>query len=155
MGTGPYTVEGWLLAEQFVNNVIYARASPTSFITRETMWYTTSTTTISQYYGIRGSSNTVYNFTVPTMLSGSWYHLAWSRDEYGNIRAFLNGTQSVTTPPVDAIDLSAPTTLGVGVGGFPAAATTGIRYLSDVRVTIGKCRYYTSFVIPKKYNPNY
>jgi len=60
---------------------------------------------------IDGSSN---DFTVPTISTGTWYHLAVTKDSSSNYRVFQDGTESSSGAWNDASDLTQITNLGRG-----------------------------------------
>lgn len=157
LGTGAYTVEGWMQAASFASQVIlWNRQSQTYGLTKEYTFYIESSTNLTVYYGVRGTSSFFRRFPPPaTLVSGSWYHIAFTRDAGGTMRAFVNGTASVTTV-VDSVDLTAPNSMCGSIGNFGDFPGPGYAYfIDDVRLTKNVCRYSASFATSSIQNPNY
>ena len=149
-GTGALTIECWFRATTIAGNTraIFAKSSATSGIVREIALYLSSTTVVTFYYGVRGSSNVTKNFTVPVLAVDTWYHLAFTRDAAGDMRVFIDGVQSSTGALNDATDLSG--TLPIYFGALYAGAVFSPwdGYIDDLRVTKGVARYVTNFTAP-------
>jgi hypothetical protein len=80
-------------------------------------------------------------FTVPTMTTGVWYHIAVSRDANSNITVFLNGTRSSTGSVTSSQNFAgASSYIGNFGNGGPAWNPTGM-YLTNLRVVTGQNVY--------------
>jgi hypothetical protein len=93
----------------------------------------TTQITVEQAYG-----GTAAAFTVPTMTTGQWYHLAAVRDSSNRVTIFLNGTRSSTGTTVVTASYTAATSIGILVG-FASTAFNG--YISNVRLVNGSTVY--------------
>jgi hypothetical protein len=147
-GTNSFTVECWFNCSSFASSrTIFSKISPTFGIVRESALYIVNSTTFRFYYGIRGTNQTNYDFTVPTMSINTWYHVAVTRDS--NIfRVFLNGKLAAGTYS-DAIDLNGSIPFWVGVQNDHTDVTADfIGYITNFRVTNGVARYNGNFTPP-------
>ena len=71
-GTGPFTVECWINLNSAAGVCVYSRASENYYQNTEHALFV-STTGVSLYYGVRGSSNTSLGFTFPAIATGTWH----------------------------------------------------------------------------------
>lgn len=69
-----------------------------------------------------GISATGTNFTVPTMSTGTWYHLLVAKDASDNYRVFLNGEESSSGTQVNTNAWAAITRIGRNATAFAAGA---------------------------------
>lgn len=76
------------------------------------------------------------------MALNAWYHIAVTRDAYGVWRAYINGTQVITTTGSENLGSSQPLLIGQALNG----TTYGFMgYISDFRITNGRALYTQPF----------
>lgn len=112
-------------------------------VTREFALTVNNSTTLSLYYGVRGSNQTVYNATVPAMPLNAWNHIAMTRDSSNLIKFFVNGVVSANTY-TDSVPLS-NTTNTLKIGSFTETTNLITGRLEQVRLTNGVAR---NIVVP-------
>lgn len=92
---------------------------------------------------VRGA-DIVFDVTVPTLVTGTWYHIAVSRS--GNsLRMFLNGSQIGATQTITNF-LDAATTVQIGRTHTVINDFNG--YIDDLRITRGQALYTANFTPP-------
>ena len=92
-------------------------------------------------------------FTVPTMSTGTWYHLAVVRSS-GSINVYFNGTVSSSGALSDTKNLIDGSVTGVYVGTNSLGANANFDgYIDDLRIT-QKARYTSNFTPPSEEFPN-
>lgn len=148
-GTGAFTIEMWIRPDSFASErYLYSRASGTNGVTRESGLGILSSAAIRFYHGIRGTSQTLLDFTVPAMSASTWYHLAITRDGSGNMRVFLDGVGSSSNPINDATNLDGqlPSYFGCFYSGSVNNPFYGL--IDEIRITKGIARYTANFALP-------
>jgi hypothetical protein len=130
VGTNQFTFECWFYMNSFVSDARLIAGNINSFSIRMN---STTQITVEQAYG-----GTAAAFTVPTMTTGQWYHLAAVRDSSNRVTIFLNGTRSSTGTTVVTASYTAATSIGILVG-FASTAFNG--YISNVRLVNGSTVY--------------
>jgi hypothetical protein len=105
-------------------------------------------------YNASGASEAYKEFTVPTMSTGTWYHLAAVRSS-GSINVYLNGTVSSSGALADTKLLIDGSVSGVYVGYEQRFTANGDfdGYIDELRIT-QKARYTSNFTAPTKAFPN-
>ena len=131
MGTGNFTVEGW----------VYGQSSATMGIID-----TRPTTSATDFYiAMTGGNQIIYYSGTTAMISSAttvpvanqWSHFALVRNA-GISTLYINGTQSGPT----AVDSQNYSTIGnIIVGGATGGTALYNGYISDLRVTKGVARY--------------
>ncbi len=101
-----------------------------------------------------GTGSQVYQeFVMPTMSTGTWYHLAVVRNS-GNIQIYLNGTASTSSAVADSKNLIDGATNGIYIGYANLAANNDYDgYIDEFRIT-QKARYTSNFSPPSEAFPN-
>jgi len=101
-----------------------------------------------------GTGSQVYQeFVMPTMSTGTWYHLAVVRNN-GNIQIYLNGTASTSSAVADSKNLIDGATNGIYIGYANLTANNDYDgYIDEFRIT-QKARYTSNFTAPTKEFPN-
>lgn len=87
-----------------------------------------------------------WEFTVPVMSTGTWYHVAVARSN-GTISLYLNGTASSTTYS-NLSNISDGSVSNVYVGRNVSYDNDWIGYIDDLRITKGYARYTANFTPP-------
>lgn len=148
-GTEAFTVECFFRATSLTGDrTIYAKSSNVNGIPRETSLYFASNTQLKFYYGVRGSSSTVRTFDFPTINTSQWYHLAFVRDDDGDMRAYIDGTESTTGAINDAADLDGVLPFYIGAFYTTSAINPWDGYIDELRITKGIARYSGDFTAP-------
>jgi len=138
--TGEFTIEGWWYANAFpATTVLFGNWGGGCLLRlgnegSELQWYTTGLLS-----GMRGS----IGFTLST---GTWYHVAVSRDSSNVHRTFVNGTQIASETNSDSISMS---NLCIGSENT-SSGTTDIwnGYISNFRIVDGTALYTSNFTPP-------
>jgi hypothetical protein len=84
-----------------------------------------------------------------TVTTGTWHHVACTRDASNNVRVWLDGVQDGTAVSSAAFTESLAGTAGIGGywnGTTVSEALNG--WMDDVRITKGVCRYTGTFTPP-------
>jgi hypothetical protein len=140
--TGEFTIEGWWYANAFPATTVLFGNWGTGCLLRlanagsELQWYTTGLLS-----GMRGS----IGFTLST---GTWYHVAVSRDSSNVHRTFVNGTQIASETNSVSITM---TNFCIGAENT-SSTTTDIwnGYISNFRILNGTALYTSNFTPPTK-----
>ena len=107
----------------------------------------------ASYNGSSGATAAYKEFTVPTMSTGTWYHLAVVRSS-GSINVYFNGTVSSSGALSDTKNLIDGSVTGVYVGTNSLGANANFDgYIDELRIT-QKARYTSNFTAPTKEFPN-
>ena len=107
---------------------------------------TNSTTITWASYNGTGTE-ALKNFTVPTMSTGTWYHLALVRSS-NNINLYFNGTVSSSGALSDSKDLKDGGVNGIFIGYANLVANNDYDgYMDEIRIT-KKARYTSNFTAP-------
>lgn len=145
LGTGDFTVEGWLYIST-TGTAKYIAAKGTS--------------TTGWALGVNSSNQLVFNYTSSTLTgstalsSGQWYHVAVVRSgtATGNIKIYLGGTADVTSGGAINDNFNQINAGYVGADRTGANAMNG--YIDDLRITKGYARYTANFTPPTAALPN-
>jgi hypothetical protein len=133
IGSGAYTVEGWAyFSTANLPGVMLSTltASNGGF----TLLIFDSTTIRIDRNGIASDS-----YTVPTMASNTWHHIAATRDSSGNQTIFVDGVRSTTGAITNNSNFSG---VSAGIGKFNEGGQwwyTG--YFSNIRAVVGSNVY--------------
>jgi len=103
-----------------------------------------STTVAFDRYGVSND-----NFTVPTLVANTWYHIAFVRNASNVTTVFLNGTRSSTGTVTSSYNYSGTTNAVGYTGGAVSRYFPG--YISNARLVIGSAVYdptQTTITVP-------
>jgi len=145
VGAGAYTFECWfnLSVMPSVGN-LQSLIGPATAITNGLGLNIQNSTTLEiDQYGVVGN-----NFTVPTMTTGTWYHVAYVRNASGVETVFLNGVRSSTGTITDSASYANSTAIGF-TGGSVSRYFNG--YISNARLVVGSNVYdptQTTITVP-------
>lgn len=133
MGTGDFTIEGWLYLLSGTTGTLYDSRTGTSTISP----------VIYLNAGVLTYFAGVNRITGATLSTGRWYHIALVKSS-GSTKMYLDGTQSGSTY-TDANDyvIGGPK---IGCGYQNANDLNG--YISNLRVVKGRAVYTTTFTPP-------
>lgn len=135
-GTGNFTVEYWLFVVAYNSRALGFR---TSGVSTQFDFFVSATGQIGMWNG-----STTTNFSVTGAVgTGTWHHVAWSRQS-GSVRAYLNGVQQGSTATITT------SLAGTSSVQFPANSNyqSAECYLDELRITKGVARYTgTSFAV--------
>jgi hypothetical protein len=151
LGSGDFTIEGWINQTATKNAYIAGQADST-FSVGGSAWFLYVTALAPQFGVIVGATQslTSQNLTAPT---NTWTHIAGVRDG-NNIRLYVNGVQSSSAAVSGSIN-SPTSSVCIGrAGDYVASYFNG--YIDDFRFTKGICRYPsgTTFTPPDAAFPN-
>jgi hypothetical protein len=148
LGSGPYTIELWYWPNEVANDV--------SLISKYSSaeWLLQYLPSAGPAFRFAVNTNQVSDFAT-TLTTGSWYHIAITRDSIGSLRCFKNGVQvgSTIASGSGAAQNVTPTTnyFNLGCRGNGTQIVNG--YMDDVRITIGVARYIANFTPPQQALP--
>jgi hypothetical protein len=152
IGTGQFTIEFWMrITTDAVNFTIIDSRYNSSYV------LTTGDTAFSIFFSTTKKIRLVYYVSnVATYLNGvtdvsvnTWHHVAVCRDSSNLVRIFLNG--SLENSATITSDLS---NVYWTIGAVASTTNYSLRYLDDVRLTTGVCRYTENFTPPAAELPN-
>jgi hypothetical protein len=133
IGAGAYTVEGW---------AYFSTASlPGVMLSTLTAGNGGFSLVIFSATQIRIDRNGVAadSYTVPTMTSNTWHHIAATRDASGNQTVFVNGVRSTTGATTNTSNFSG---VSAGVGKFNEGGQWWFNgYLANIRAVVGSNVY--------------
>jgi hypothetical protein len=94
-----------------------------------------------------GSTTITINSATAIITTGSWIHVALSKDGSGNYKIFVNGTQSGTTV-TNTSSINSPT-IPMTIGAQNTSGSVSLNgYIDDLRITRGLARYTANFTAP-------
>jgi hypothetical protein len=97
-------------------------------------------------YNSQSAAGGGWEFPVPAMSTGTWYHVAVARSN-GTISLYLNGTASSTTYS-NSSNIGDGSVSNVYVGHNASYDNDWIGYVDDLRITKGYARYTANFTPP-------
>jgi len=97
-------------------------------------------------YNSQSAAGGGWEFPVPAMSTGTWYHVAVARSN-GTISLYLNGTASSTTYS-NSSNISDGSVSNVYIGHNASYDNDWIGYVDDLRITKGLARYTANFTPP-------
>jgi hypothetical protein len=147
-GTGQFTFEGWVYLDDTATNWLLSGINDGT----GTGWAMSARHT--------GFSNVIrfFHYTSPTtgtghnggtaVTTGTWHHIAFTRDASDNLRGFLDGNLEFLQASFTS-NYAAPSRVRIGA----TPQTSGIQVsaacrVDDLRVTKGVCRYTANFTPP-------
>lgn len=150
MGTGDFTIEGWVYfsSTPSTNGVFQMSGTSGGFVGNQTanLGLATNSSTTWQIYA--KSTYTVSSAT--TIPVGSWIHFALVRSGTTTV-LYINGTALITLT-ADSTNYSTPY---IGLGAiYDATSYPLVGYIDDFRITKGYGRYITNFTPPPARLPN-
>ena len=102
-------------------------------------------TTNSNRWSINSISSVNYNFTASSAYDQTWHHVCFTRDASNVIRFFYDGVlYGTTVTSSQTFNFGNQMIFGGGGGGDNYSNS----YWDDYRLTIGVCRYTTTFTPP-------
>jgi hypothetical protein len=139
IGTGDFTIEGWINPSSQVNayGTIFG-ASASNGVVLSLRGSGTASSISMNPYGSADIFNYSYTFTTST-----WYHVAVTRSGT-SLRIFINGTQLSSTV-TNSTNWGAIRVIG-GIDSGASQNYTG--YMDDARITLGYARYTANFTTP-------
>lgn len=153
LGTGDFTIEGWVYFNSFGNYSLVGKWSSGGYA-----WIVQTRTDIGGngirfYTGNNGSLSSNYTF-LWSPSNSTWYHLAITRSG-SNLKLFIDGTQQGSTATIGSQSLSSTSgvcTVGATGDGFDQNWNG---YIDDLRITKGYARYTSNFTAPTAAFPTY
>jgi YVTN family beta-propeller protein len=148
-GTGPFTIEMWANpTSTMASSQIIARTSVAGLTDGWGMYQTTGTLSNTwHFYMGNATSGSTSAFTIPL---GSWSNVVATRDNFGNVKVYVNGTLAATATGLTGnYDTNNPVTIG-----SYGALNTYNGYLDEV--SISKIQRFTGNFSPQyaQYNGN-
>ncbi len=154
-GEGDFTIEFFFNSDSFTGYKAFLASANYYNATGSWLLRATSATSIAwASYNASGANEAYKEFTVPSMSTGTWYHLAAVRSS-GSINIYLNGTVSSSGALSDSKNLIDGFVNGVYVGSEQtfSANQDFDGYIDELRIT-KKARYTSNFTAPTKEFPN-
>jgi Concanavalin A-like lectin/glucanases superfamily len=152
MGTGAYTIEGWIYLPNFTSayGILGNFATPNGPMS---LFVTNSTNFSTDSYGGGGS----FSYTVPTMSANTWYYFALTRNASSQSTLFLGktpggaATRSSTGVVTDAINYNSGGGNILNIGTYYGQNWPAGGYMTNLRVVTGSNVYdpnSTSITVP-------
>jgi hypothetical protein len=140
-GTGSFTMEAFIKTTAFQSCYIFGQRAFGGFHM--------GVLADGRFFGISPALNSIAEPSV-SMVEGTWYHVAYTRDTSSIVRIFVNGV--VRASNTNTEDGSATGTSYVGQTGFNDRYFNG--RIDELRLTKGVCRYTADFTPPIDPFPN-
>jgi len=150
MGTGDFTIEGWvyLSSTPSTNGVFQMSGTSGGFVNNQTANLALGTNSSSTWQIYAKNTYTISSST--TIPVGSWIHFALVRSGTTTV-LYINGTALITLT-ADSTNYSTPY---IGLGSIYDATSYPLGgYIDDLRITKGYARYTTTFTPPTAAFPN-
>ena len=144
LGTGAFTIEGWVYFNVLSGNrMIFDTYTSAALGGGYQLYWRSIGTSIALY----GNGVVIAQSSFTGHATGTWYHIACTRDTAGNVRIFVDGTKYADTPYTTALNIA--TTARPAVGIQVATLTNDLDgYVDDFRLTVGYARYTANFTPP-------
>ena len=144
LGTGAFTIEGWVYFNVLSGNrMIFDTYTSAALGGGYQLYWRSTGTSIALY----GNGVVIAQSSFTGHATGTWYHIACTRDTAGNVRIFVDGTKYADTPYTTALNIA--TTARPAVGIQVATLTNDLDgYIDDFRLTVGYARYTANFTPP-------
>jgi hypothetical protein len=144
MGTGDWTVEGW----------VYRTSGAADMVIFDTVGVGATTADYIRIFINTGGGVSFWKYSTATTTStsaipiGAWGHFAVVR-ESGSIKIYVNGVQGNTTYTDTGSNYTCSTSRpAVGINGYDAAANAYAGYVSNIRAVKGTAVYTANFTPP-------
>jgi len=150
MGTGDFTIEGWvyLSSTPSTNGVFQMSGTSGGFVNNQTANLALGTNSSSTWQIYAKNTYTISSST--TIPVGSWIHFALVRSGTTTV-LYINGTALITLT-ADSTNYSTPY---IGLGSIYDATSYPLGgYIDDLRITKGYARYTSNFTPPAAAFPN-
>jgi len=142
-GTGDFTVEMWVYANNFTNRGTFYDSRGSSNLTGMVIGHESSTGQLKVYMNPTGGNDQIVDST--DFSTGSWYHVAVTCSST-TVRLFVNGVLKDTGT---GRNLSATNPVNIG---YKTYISSGYNYLdgfiSNLRVLKGTALYTSDFTVP-------
>jgi uncharacterized protein YacL (UPF0231 family) len=146
-GSGDLTIESWVYAISWPAYAYLAGQTSSAdyapvlaeFISGKPSW---QATTASGSWTFQSSGS------APTLLTNTWYHVAWVR--YGNEWSiYVNGTKYIVAASTSLTVYTSTTPMAIGSNNAGTAGSYSFNgYIDDFRITKGLARYTANFIPP-------
>jgi hypothetical protein len=144
LGTGQFTIEAWVnFSTLSGNRLIFDTYTAASTGGGYQLYWRGTGTSITFY----GNGVVIAQSTFTSHVTGTWYHIAVTRDSVNSLRIFVDGTQYANTTYSTALNIASTAKIGVGIQA--STLTNDLSgYVDDLRVTLGQARYTSNFTAP-------
>lgn len=148
IGTNAFTIEGWVYFNVLSGNrLIFDTYTSAALGGGYQLYWRSTGTSITLY----GNGVVIAQSSFTGHATGTWYHIACTRDTAGNVRIFVDGTKYADTPYTTALNIA--TTARPALGIQVATLTNDLDgYIDDFRFTLGYARYTANFTPPTEAN---
>ena len=150
MGTGNFTIEGWVYfsSTPSINGVFQMSGTSGGFATNQTANLALTTNDASSWQIYAKNTYTISSST--TIAVGSWIHFALVRNGTTTV-LYIDGSALITLTS-DSTDYNTPY---IGVGSIYNSSSYPLNgYIDDLRITKGYARYTANFTSPTAAFPN-
>ena len=144
MGTGDWTVEGW----------VYRTSGAADMVIFDTVGISATAADYIRIFINTGGGVSFFKYSTATtttssaMPIGAWSHFAVVR-ESGSIKIYVNGVQGNTTYTDTGSNYTCSTSRpAIGINGYDAAANAYAGYVSNIRAVKGTAVYTANFTPP-------
>jgi hypothetical protein len=139
--TAEFTIDCWFYATSITTNQILLATADNGWVNRGWLFGLFLSGTQLRF------SNTLTAISGSTSItSGSWYHLAVTRDTSGTIRLFVNGNQVGSGTMAGTIPVTLP--LYIGTDSDSAGTDTITGYMDEIRILNGEAAWTANFTPP-------
>jgi len=146
-GTTPFTIEFWVYMNSLAARGTVAARNNGSTAAGSQFDLNIETTGQINIAFYTGSTTITINSATSIITTGSWIHVALSKDGSGNYKIFVNGTQSGTTV-TNTSSINSPT-IPMTIGAQNTSGGVSLNgYIDDLRITRGLARYTANFTAP-------
>jgi hypothetical protein len=144
LGAGPFTIECWVNFDVLSGNrMIFDTYTAASAGGGYQLYWRGTGTSITFY----GNGVIIAQSTYTSHVTGTWYHVAVTRDSVNSVRIFVDGTQYANATYSSALDIA--TTSSPTLGSQKLTLTNDLAgYVDEFRITKGYARYTANFTPP-------
>jgi len=142
--SGQFTIECWVNFSTLSGNIMLFDTYTSAAAGGGYQLYWRGTGTSITFYA---NGVVVAQSSFTSHVTGTWYHVACTRDSSGTVRIFVNGTSYASATYTSAINMA--TTGRAAVGMQLSTSTNDLHgYIDDLRITKGYARYTANFTAP-------
>lgn len=149
---GEFTIEAFINLDSTAGAGYKTIASHYNATTDQRAWWLTFNPACDQlefWSSTNGlPATTVISSASVSVSTGTWYHVAATRDSSGVIRVFFDGQVGATTQTVVGSLHNSNHTLNIGARYSAAYIDIPTGYIDEFRFTNGACRYTANFTPP-------
>jgi len=143
-GTGQFTIECWVNFNVLSGNIILFDTYTSAAAGGGYQLYWRGTGTSITFYA---NGVVVAQSSFTGHVTGTWYHIACTRDSSGTVRIFVDGTSYASASYTSSITMATTGKAALGLQ-FSTSTNDFNGYIDDLRITKGYARYTANFTPP-------